>query len=278
MDSKRQPYTFGKDAPLPRTPIRRVVGPYPQIIWPIFPYDELLELFGFRSLELRRKVASLMFLYKLVRGLVDDPASLAVLSYRVPSFNSRSNLLFSVPFCRTTARASSPLYRQLEHPQHTCRSTSTAAHLQYFCRTTPPGANPRNIPPAAFLQQHTSHSTPPRAHPRSNPPAAHPPEHTSSITPPAAHLPQHSYRSSPPAVHLQHHSSRNTPPVAFLQNHTSHSIPPPEKPPAALLQQHTPRSTPTAAHPHSTPTAHPRSTPAAYPQQPNSRNCSVAKG
>ncbi|KAG8243983.1 hypothetical protein J6590_032467 [Homalodisca vitripennis] len=54
-----------------------------------------------------------MFLYKLVRGVVDDPASLAVLSYRVPSFNSRSNLLFSVPFCRTTAHASSPLYRQV---------------------------------------------------------------------------------------------------------------------------------------------------------------------
>ncbi|KAG8259610.1 hypothetical protein J6590_008645, partial [Homalodisca vitripennis] len=77
-----------------------------------FPYDELLELFGFGSLELRRKVASLMFLYKLVRGLVDDPANLAVLSYRVPSFNSRSNLLFSVPFCRTAAHASSPLYRK----------------------------------------------------------------------------------------------------------------------------------------------------------------------
>ncbi|KAG8274853.1 hypothetical protein J6590_098666 [Homalodisca vitripennis] len=78
---------------------------------PAVPYDELLGLFGFGSLELRRRVASLMFLYKLVRGVVDDPASLAVLSYRVPSFNSRSKLLFAVPFCRTTAHASSPLYR-----------------------------------------------------------------------------------------------------------------------------------------------------------------------
>ncbi|KAG8251759.1 hypothetical protein J6590_072600 [Homalodisca vitripennis] len=33
------------------------------------------------------------------------------MSYRVPSFNSRSNLLFAVPFCRTTAHTSSPLYR-----------------------------------------------------------------------------------------------------------------------------------------------------------------------
>ncbi|KAG8320063.1 hypothetical protein J6590_077195 [Homalodisca vitripennis] len=78
------------------------------------PYDELLELFGFGSLKLRRKVASLMFLYRLVRGVIDDPAILAVLSYSVPSFNSRSNLLFSVPFCRTTAHASSPLYRVVQ--------------------------------------------------------------------------------------------------------------------------------------------------------------------
>ncbi|KAG8270283.1 hypothetical protein J6590_088576 [Homalodisca vitripennis] len=40
-------------------------------------YTTIWELFGFGSLELRRKVASLMFLYKLVRGVVDDPASLA---------------------------------------------------------------------------------------------------------------------------------------------------------------------------------------------------------
>lgn len=75
------------------------------------PYDELLELFGFMRLEQRRTVACLVFLYKLVRGLVDDPASLAALSYRVPAFNSRSNQLFSLPYCRTTAHASSPLYR-----------------------------------------------------------------------------------------------------------------------------------------------------------------------
>ncbi|KAG8263641.1 hypothetical protein J6590_029119 [Homalodisca vitripennis] len=85
------------------------------------PYDELLGLFGFGSLELRRRVASLMFLYKLVRGVVDDPASLAVLSYRVPSFNSRSNLLFAVPFCRTTAHASSPLYRHVVDSKHDLR-------------------------------------------------------------------------------------------------------------------------------------------------------------
>ncbi|KAG8335194.1 hypothetical protein J6590_074319 [Homalodisca vitripennis] len=55
-------------------------------------FDKLLGLFGFGNLELRRKVASLMFLYKLVRGVVDDPTSLAVLSYREQRSVLGSNL------------------------------------------------------------------------------------------------------------------------------------------------------------------------------------------
>lgn len=75
------------------------------------PYGELLGFFGFRSLDSRRKLMDLVFLYKLVRGRVDDSTSLAALSYRVPTFNSRSRLLFSLPYSRTTAHASSPLCR-----------------------------------------------------------------------------------------------------------------------------------------------------------------------
>lgn len=73
------------------------------------PYNELRDLFGFRSLELRRTTMGLVFLYKLVRGEVDDAAGLAGLSFRVPAFQSRNKLLFSLPYCRTAAHASSPL-------------------------------------------------------------------------------------------------------------------------------------------------------------------------
>lgn len=75
------------------------------------PYDELLALFGFRRLDLRRTLMGLVFLYKLVRGEVDDAASLAGLSFRVPTFHSRNKLLFSVPYCRTAAHAAAPLHR-----------------------------------------------------------------------------------------------------------------------------------------------------------------------
>lgn len=74
-------------------------------------YNELLKMFNFESLSSRRKIMELVFLFKLVRGRVDDPGSLGALCYRVPNFNSRSKLLFSLPHCRTQAHAFSPLYR-----------------------------------------------------------------------------------------------------------------------------------------------------------------------
>lgn len=75
------------------------------------PYHELLMMFGFRGLALRRTLMGLVFLCRLARGGVGDAASLARLSIRVPSFQSRNKLLFSLPHCRTASHASSPLFQ-----------------------------------------------------------------------------------------------------------------------------------------------------------------------
>lgn len=79
----------------------------------LVPYSELLEMFGFESLSRRRGLQELLFLYKLVHGMVYDPISLASICFRVPIFHSRSKLLFSLPYSRTLAHAGSPLFRMM---------------------------------------------------------------------------------------------------------------------------------------------------------------------
>lgn len=79
----------------------------------LIPYSDLLEMFELDSLTLRRKVIELVYLWGLVRGRVDDAAAVGALCYRVPNFNSRSKILFSLPQTRTSARAAFPLLRMM---------------------------------------------------------------------------------------------------------------------------------------------------------------------
>ncbi|KAG8301172.1 hypothetical protein J6590_058918 [Homalodisca vitripennis] len=78
---------------------------------PQYLIKELMSLFGFESLSLRRDVMEQMFLRCLVQGRVDSAEGLGVISFRVPSFNSRGRLLFELPHVRTVAHASSLLLR-----------------------------------------------------------------------------------------------------------------------------------------------------------------------
>lgn len=79
----------------------------------LVPYSELLDMFGYSSLSQRRRVHDLVFLYKLVRGGVDDSVSLGLLNLRVPNFHSRNRQLFSLPYTRTVAHSNSPLIRMM---------------------------------------------------------------------------------------------------------------------------------------------------------------------
>jgi hypothetical protein len=65
------------------------------------PYNELLKIFELDSLEKRRKIANLIFLFKLVRYQIDDPFCLSKINFYVPAFNNRSKMLFIVNFSRT---------------------------------------------------------------------------------------------------------------------------------------------------------------------------------
>ena len=79
----------------------------------LVPYIQSLDIFDICKLSVRRKVASLIYLYKLLKGVIDDSSILSKISFYEPAFNSRSSALFKVPRYRTVHRASSPLYRMM---------------------------------------------------------------------------------------------------------------------------------------------------------------------
>lgn len=63
------------------------------------------------SLDLRRKIAILIFLYKIINNFINVPAILALVPFNVPSRRTRTPLMFNVPAIITTAH--SPLITML---------------------------------------------------------------------------------------------------------------------------------------------------------------------
>jgi hypothetical protein len=69
----------------------------------------LLDQFNFCSLDLRRKLASILFLYKLVHGRIVCTQLLNDILFRVPRLNARHPITFSIEHCRTNQHFHSPL-------------------------------------------------------------------------------------------------------------------------------------------------------------------------
>jgi hypothetical protein len=80
---------------------------------PMISYDYLLDHFKFNKLSSRRSTISIMFIYKLIRNILDDPHSLGRINIRVPAFRGRNTAVFAVPRSRTVAHGASPLLRMM---------------------------------------------------------------------------------------------------------------------------------------------------------------------
>lgn len=83
-------------------------GVYPAIG---FPHSDLLDRFSISSLENRRSINELIFLYKLIHGIYICPNLLEKLNFHAPIIRTRHNTLLSLPIPRTTLQKYSPLYR-----------------------------------------------------------------------------------------------------------------------------------------------------------------------
>lgn len=82
-----------------------------QIYDPFIHYSELLLRYDYCSLELRRAHACIIYIFKLVNNLSDNPKFLSKLPFNVPVRSARNYDLFYVPQYRTNLFLSSPLVR-----------------------------------------------------------------------------------------------------------------------------------------------------------------------
>ena len=83
-------------------------GVYPMIG---FPHNTLLERFQLKSLQERRSLADLQFLYKLINGLIDSPEILQLLDLHTPRLSSRNPQTFYLVRPRINVAKFSPLRR-----------------------------------------------------------------------------------------------------------------------------------------------------------------------
>ena len=72
-------------------------------------HRNLLQRFGFRTLEVRRKVALVKFLYKLLHNKIDCPELLHYINFLVPRCNARKSLTFYSSHVRTNVLLKSPI-------------------------------------------------------------------------------------------------------------------------------------------------------------------------
>ena len=63
------------------------------------------------SLQERRSILDILFLYKLFNNLIDSPALLEKFLFKLPSYRTRSNELFCVQTYKTNSAMYSPLNR-----------------------------------------------------------------------------------------------------------------------------------------------------------------------
>lgn len=85
----------------------KVLGFYPQRG---YNHRTLLNIFNFQSLEARRIVTSLLFLYKLLHNHVDAPKLLESIHFNAPVVNTRNFVPFHLPVPSTNMLLKSPIY------------------------------------------------------------------------------------------------------------------------------------------------------------------------
>lgn len=84
----------------------KVSGVYPERG---IPYINLISTFQLQTLDLRRKCASIVFLYKLLHNAIDSSELVAHIDYLVPSISTRSHRTFYCARARTNLLLKSPV-------------------------------------------------------------------------------------------------------------------------------------------------------------------------
>lgn len=77
-------------------------------------YEINRKSFGFLSLESRRKLNDVLFLYKIANNIIDSEHILQSITFNIPQKKTRLKNLFSIPFKNTNSGQNSPLCRMFQ--------------------------------------------------------------------------------------------------------------------------------------------------------------------
>lgn len=88
--------------------------PHINLINPLLPYISRCQHLGLDSLEKRRKVQTMLFIYDLINGNIDCPALLEKISFKIPHISLRHNEIFHVSCHRNNYVLNNPLIRSLK--------------------------------------------------------------------------------------------------------------------------------------------------------------------
>lgn len=87
----------------------------------LIPYSELLDIFELPSMTKRYKLNTLIFLYKLLKGQIDDSALVSQINFAVPRPGSRSIYMFTPNYSRTNLGYNSPFNNMCRFYNCYCR-------------------------------------------------------------------------------------------------------------------------------------------------------------
>ena len=81
------------------------------LAWFDHDYGPIMSRFGVRSLEHRRRVSDLSFLYRILNGLIDNPDVIALVNFNVPARCTRHTPLFRSPDYSSWVGHADPFHR-----------------------------------------------------------------------------------------------------------------------------------------------------------------------
>lgn len=88
-----------------------------------FEYDLMLNRFSIHSLEMRRNITNIVFLYNLLNNRIDCTTLLSAINFRIPFPNSRNVTLFSYVTPRNNIVFNSPVQRMCRYFNKLCNSS-----------------------------------------------------------------------------------------------------------------------------------------------------------
>ena len=113
-------------------------------------YELIRSQLGLESIEERRTSNDLIFLYRVINNQSDCPLILEKLNIRVPSYFSRNNDFFYIPYHRIDARKNSPIIRSMREFNEltaVCPKVDFSLSLKNFKRTVKCAQTELNVQP-----------------------------------------------------------------------------------------------------------------------------------